>query len=53
MEWIVDNWPLALALAAVAFVIFGIVKRLIKLAVLAGIAAVVFFVIWPMVSDKI
>jgi len=52
-DWITQNWPLALAAAAGIFVVTGIIKKLVKLAVFAGLVAVVALVIWPAVSDKI
>jgi|GEM_PF-3920753 len=53
MEWFSDNWPLALAAAAGIFVVTGIVKKLIKLAVFAGAIAVIALIIWPAISDKV
>ena len=53
MEWITDNWPLVLAAVAAVFVVTGIVKKLLKLAILAGAVGVIALVIWPAVADKV
>ncbi len=44
MDWIVDNWPVALAAAGILVIVFGLIKKLIKLAVF-GIALIVAAVV--------
>lgn len=53
MEFLTDNWPLILAILAGLFFVWGLVKKVIKLAIMAGLAAVGFFIIWPLVSDSV
>ncbi len=53
MDWIIENWPVLLAGFAVVMVVFSLIKKLVKLAMLAGIVAVIALVIWPMVSDYV
>ena len=53
MDFLSDNWPLILAIVAGLFFVWSLVKKVIKLAILAGLAAVAFFFIWPLVSDSV
>ena len=51
MDFINENWPALLGIAAVIFAIWGLLKKIIKLAIFAGIAALIFFFIWPIVKS--
>ncbi len=47
--WISSNWPVLVVAFAFAFVIFGLVKKVVKVAVLASVLAVAALVVWPIV----
>lgn len=53
MDFLSNNWPLILAIVAGLFFVWSLVKKVIKLAILAGLAAVGLFFIWPLVSDSV
>ncbi|MGF1599645.1 MAG: hypothetical protein ACFCVK_22485 [Acidimicrobiales bacterium] len=48
MEWFAGNWPVVLVVLAVALILVGMVRRLLKLAFLGVVLAVVGLVIWPL-----
>jgi hypothetical protein len=51
MEWFDGNWPVILVVLAVALVLIGILRRLLKLAFLGAVVGVAALVIWPMVAS--
>ncbi len=44
MDWIIDNWPIALAAAGAFVIVAGLVKKLIKMAIF-GIVLIVLGVV--------
>ena len=50
MDWIIDNWPIALAAAGAFVIIFGLLKKLVKLAFIGLVLLVLGFVLVGLVS---
>lgn len=51
MDWFADNWPVLLVLLAVATVFMGVIRKLLKLAVIGVVVGVLGLLIWPLVAS--
>ena len=51
MEWFASNWPVILVVLAVALVVLGLLRRLVKLAFMGVALAVIGFAIWSAIGS--
>lgn len=52
MDALANNWPAILVALAVALVVLGVLRKLIKLAFFGATVGVIALFIWPLVAER-
>lgn len=51
MDWFAENWPALLVVLSVLMVFTGVIRRLLKLAVIGVVLGALGLVVWPLVAS--